>query len=134
MLLEERLLVDPVGIALQRERTVVQMRKQPLRNAAVVVDQVALRVAVARKEHLVEIRERELLLADGYGRTLRGRHQFGFPSSGSSILTSLAILVFAQAEKRRLPQNTIARPLGKAHFGDELRLDVVHGRIRDRRR
>ncbi len=55
--LEERLAVDAVGKAREHDRAVAQVRQQPVRDAAVVLDHVALGVAVGGPEHLVEVRE-----------------------------------------------------------------------------
>ena len=87
-LLEEERLVDPVRIALQRQRAAGQVRQQARRDAHVVVDHLALREA-SRVEDLVEVRQRQLVALDldpGAGGALPARS-----SSPARVLrTSLA--------------------------------------------
>ena len=63
-LLVEELVLHAVGIALQGERTVAQVRQQDRGDPRVVVDHLALREPRARVEDLVQIGERERLVAD----------------------------------------------------------------------
>ena len=69
VLLEEVAARDPVGIALHRERPVLQVRQQDGRNRAVVGEQVALRDPVVREEDLVEVGELERAASRGAARS-----------------------------------------------------------------
>src|SRR6185436_9120871 len=57
VLLVEEAALDAVGVALERERAVAQVRQQDGRDREVEADQVALREARSRVEDLVEVRE-----------------------------------------------------------------------------
>ena len=48
LLLEEEWLVDAVGIALERQRPVLQMRQKQRRDGVVIIQQIALAIAVLR--------------------------------------------------------------------------------------
>ncbi len=63
--LEKIILVDPVGIALERERTALQMRHQQVSHAVIKVDEVALGVSVSGIEDLLQVGEFELMAVDG---------------------------------------------------------------------
>ena len=56
--------MNPVRIALQRKRPVLQMRQQKLGDRVVIVQQIALRIAVFGIVKLIEIRELEAVPID----------------------------------------------------------------------
>jgi hypothetical protein len=72
VLLEEELLLDAVGIALQRERPVLEVRQDEGRDGVVVVQQVAFDDAFGGVEDFVEIREFEGMAIDGEGDFVGG--------------------------------------------------------------
>ena len=63
--LEKEIVVDAVGIALERERTVAQVGDDQVRDGVVIVDQVAFGDPFAGKQHLIEIREFEAMPVHG---------------------------------------------------------------------
>jgi hypothetical protein len=63
VLLEEVPALDPVGVALHRERPVLHVRQEHRRHGAVVRKEVALRDPVVREEDLVEVRQLQEALA-----------------------------------------------------------------------
>ncbi len=67
-LLEERARLDPVRVAGQGERTVVQLREHPPGHRAVVLDQLALGDPGLGEEHLVQVREFDLFDRRGHVR------------------------------------------------------------------
>ena len=66
-LLEKALAVDPVGVARQHDRPVLEIREDPVAHRAVVLDQVPLGVPLLGPEHLREVGEGDLLLDRGLG-------------------------------------------------------------------
>ncbi len=73
VLLEEELALPPVGVALHRERPVLEVRDEHRRDRVVVREQVALRDPLVRPEELVQVRRLEdaLALADLGRRSAR---------------------------------------------------------------
>src|SRR4026208_2063175 len=63
LLLMQPFPVDPVREPLEDERTVLDRRKDELRDARVVPHDVALRVLLLREKNLVEVRDLEVLPA-----------------------------------------------------------------------
>ena len=68
VLLEEELLLDAVGIPLERERPVEEVRQDQVRDGVVVVEHVALGDAVVRVIQLVQVGELQRVAADLGGR------------------------------------------------------------------
>src|SRR4029079_2385151 len=66
LLLEERAAREPLAPALHRERTILQMRDDPVGDTVVVAEEVALRDPVVGEEHAVGARELHLM---GHVRT-----------------------------------------------------------------
>src|SRR5207247_382948 len=64
LLVEVRLAADAVGVALERERPVAQVRDNRVADLGVVLGKVALRHAVAREENAVRVREPHAAPAD----------------------------------------------------------------------
>ncbi len=78
----EALAFDAIRIARQNQRAILQIREQPIRDRAVILDEIALRVAFLRPEDLVEVRQAQIALlwhpklarAPGRGVHRRARH------------------------------------------------------------
>ena len=116
VLLEEELALPAVGVALHRERPVVQVWHEDGSDVAVVREQVALRDALVRPEGLVEVRQ----LEDARSAADLGRHRHVL---GDHLVSQL---ILAQAEVNGRPQPAVPRPLGELDLGDERRLDPGH--------
>ena len=128
VLLEERLSGDAVGVAGHHERPVLQVGKEPRRDRAVVVDEVALGVALVGPEDLCEVGERNGLLL-GLDRGGRGGVRdrgSGSRLAGARIVLAHALLdrlVVADPQERGVAQEAVGRPLLEPHLDDELGLD-----------
>src|SRR5204863_9958026 len=112
VLLEEVAALPAVGIALHRERTVLEMRDEHRRDGAVVGDQIALRDPFLGPEDLVEVRKLE--------------HPLALPDLVLERLLAADLrgaLVLAQPLVRGRAQVPVMRPLAEANFAHELRLD-----------
>src|SRR5207248_174503 len=101
-LLVEVLLVDAVGVALERQRPLLQMRQQSTGDPRVVVDDPALGEPCLRIEDLVEVGELETLPFDldlGVGH-------FFFLGAGFSSFSSLASFTAARLASRAAMRST----------------------------
>ena len=112
VLQEEVLALPPVGIALHRERAVLEVRHEHGRDGAVVRDEIALRDPLLGPEDLVEVRKLEhpLALTDLVLERLLA------PDLGRA-------LVLAEPLVRGRSQMPVVRPLAEADLAHELRLD-----------
>src|SRR5207253_9005331 len=81
--------VDPVGVALERERALAQVGEQRGRDPGVVVDHLALGEADLGIEDLVEVGELELVTLD-LDRGRRRAHPFLLPAFASGPAVSSA--------------------------------------------
>ena len=152
ILLKERLPRDAVGIARHDHRAVLEIGQQPGRDRAVVLDQVALGVAVLRPEHFLHVGELDLTGRRDHGCA---RHRpvpaalivcadppLARPPARLPALphTLLRPLVLPEPEKHRLPQEPFLRPFGVLHLAHQERLDPDrpllpgHGTFARRRR
>ena len=137
VLLVERLAVDAVREARHHDWSVPEVRQQPRRDGAVVLDQVALGVLLVLPEDLLQVRE----AGSPWASEPAGTRAVGslcrscsLPSArGSPALCPLPsalvrplplhlvdALVLPQAQERRMPQHSLGRPLGVAHLAHVL--------------
>lgn len=117
ILLIEVLALDPVGVARQHDGPVGQVGQQPRRDAAVVLDQVALGVALLGPEHLVEVGQADA--AFRFRRSRRWRRLFGSIEIGCDAF--LRRKVVTHFEEHGMPQVAGVGPLFVTDFADQLR-------------
>ena len=111
--------MNSVRKAREHHRPVLQVGKQHGRHRAVVLDEVALRVALFRPEDLLLVRE--LYLArGGVGRHHRRRHLTRSAARHRAIRQRL---VLAQSQEHRLAEQALFGPLRVADLGRHAGLD-----------
>ena len=82
VLLKKIRFLDPIGIALQGKRPVLQMGKQQRGDSVVVVDQVSFGVSLRRKEHLVQVCKLQRVSVYLQSRLFRGSSKQKLAFSG----------------------------------------------------
>src|ERR1700683_9556 len=140
--LVEHLALDAVGVAREHHRAIFQIRQHPLRNGAIVCDQIALGVAVLRPEDFLGIGHRRLRFG-GRGRRvltaafasfhLSASVQFGIGNfilgvvggrralrAGTIVVASAWIGVVGQTKEAWLADTAAVGPLGEANSANQL--------------
>src|SRR5437868_10033010 len=103
-LLVEVRLVDSVGIPLERQRPVAQVRQQHLGDPDVVVDHLRLGKLHLRVEHLIQVDEPELPRADAHlAHVARAHPCFRFPFAFVPPLRAVRAAARGSAVRRRSP-------------------------------
>ena len=105
--LVERLAVDPVGIAGEHDRAVLEIRQEPGRHRPVVLDQVALGIAFLGPEDFVQVRQLDFSGRRDGGRGTGGS-RLGFTRPPSLVPRPrhhhiFGLLIIPKAHENGLP-------------------------------
>ena len=132
VLLEEELALPAVGVALHRERAVLQVRDEHRSDGSVVAEQVALRDSLLRPERLVEVRQPQdpLALANLVRERLLAVHLLG------CLVVAQALVARARAGGRRASTRRTrprATSFGSTQTTSPLRTVGIFGGVGERR-
>ncbi len=133
--LKKEIVIDAIGVALERERAVLEIRQQQIGDGVVEIQEVPLGIAVGGEINLVQVGELQVAAIDGHrhfgllageqGRA-RGRRgsifngivggrQFPFPHA------FFGTYVGPQAEKYGRAQMSVLGPIGELDLTDQFR-------------
>ena len=113
--LKEALAFDAVGMAIENQRPIPEIRKDNIGDTIIISNDIALRVTLFGPKHLVKMGQ------DNFGHGLAASTALSPEFSLSLPHDIFCRLVASHADKRRMAHMSILGPLGELHFADQFR-------------